>query len=226
MAKSSPAASFCFSSKLERGSLNPHSSLPLHLQSASSHPSGDRSSPTELCSNVNSGVRIWKTDPFLGQWLAPSPRPAAALAHRLRAESRVGKHEGTITLVASPPAAPPKHCPETTHPVPYHLFARCPPLRAVGQHAPMSRQWIADRLHRGSPAYVTKLTASAEPAKSVDYQTHFLTPFPRAWRVEGVFHSLWMSNPPAWLVLRKIPSTAFNWEKITPKTDDFFAVSG
>ena len=53
-----------------------------------------------------------------GNGLLPFPCPAAALAHRLRAESRVGKHEGTITLAESPPAAAPSQCPKTTRPVP------------------------------------------------------------------------------------------------------------
>ena len=38
--------------------------------------------------------------------------------------------------------------------------------RLLRRHTPMSRQWIADRLHMGSAAYVTRLTAS--PTPSVD----------------------------------------------------------
>ena len=43
------------------------------------------------------------------------------------------------------------------------------------RHTPMSRQWIADRLHMGSAVYVTKLTAN--PKASIDYENPFdLTP--------------------------------------------------
>ena len=40
--------------------------------------------------------------------------------------------------------------------------------KLLRQHTPMSRQWIARRLHMGSAAYVTKLTA--RPKASVDYE--------------------------------------------------------
>ena len=40
--------------------------------------------------------------------------------------------------------------------------------RLLRRHTPMSRQWIADRLHMGSAAYVTKLTANAKA--SIDYE--------------------------------------------------------
>lgn len=40
--------------------------------------------------------------------------------------------------------------------------------RLLRQHTPMSRQWIAERLRKGSASNVTKLTA---PPKSVEYET-------------------------------------------------------
>lgn len=47
--------------------------------------------------------------------------------------------------------------------------------RLLRRHPPMSRQWIADRLHMGSAAYVSKLTAGVPsntltPLQSVDYE--------------------------------------------------------
>ena len=44
--------------------------------------------------------------------------------------------------------------------------------RLLRRHTPMSRQWIADLLHMGSAAYVTKLTANSKA--SIDYETPFL----------------------------------------------------
>ena len=40
--------------------------------------------------------------------------------------------------------------------------------RLLRRHTPMSRHWIADRLHMGSASYVTKLTAN--PKASIDYE--------------------------------------------------------
>ena len=40
--------------------------------------------------------------------------------------------------------------------------------RLLRRHTPMTRQWIANRLHMGSAAYVTKLTT--KPKTSIDYE--------------------------------------------------------